>query len=108
MPPASGHAARFDAVPVLRAYWLHTPHSYERADYLQALTAIDPTGLDDAYIESLWDCERRARLLGIAMAPRQPQTTERIAVLRDDPMETPEVRAAAAARLTATSGPDLP
>ncbi|WP_328965196.1 hypothetical protein [Streptomyces virginiae] len=28
-------------------------------------------------------------LLGIAMAPRQPQTTERIAVLRDDPMETP-------------------
>ncbi|MFD6916818.1 hypothetical protein [Streptomyces virginiae] len=97
-----------DAAPVLRAYWLHTPHSYERADYLRALTAIDPTGLDDAYIESLWDCEERARLLGIAMAPQRPQTTERIAVLRDDPMETTEVRAAAAARLTATAGPDLP
>ncbi|WP_328863896.1 hypothetical protein [Streptomyces virginiae] len=97
-----------DAVPVLRAYWLHTPHSYERADYLQALTAIDPTGLDDAYIESLWDCESRARLLGIAMAPHQPRTTERIAVLRDDPMETLGVRAAATARLTATAGPDLP
>ncbi|MFB6512347.1 hypothetical protein ACFCW4_08845 [Streptomyces virginiae] len=97
-----------DAAPVLRAYWLHTPHSYERADYLRALTAIDPTGLDDAYIESLWDCEERARLLGIAMAPQRPQTTERIAVLRDDPMETTEVRAAAAARLTAAAGPDLP
>lgn len=70
-------------------------------------TAIDPTGLDEAYIESLWDCEKRARLLGIAMAPQLPQTAERIAVLRDDPMEISEVRAAAA-RLPATAGPDLP
>ncbi|WP_329376038.1 hypothetical protein OG625_01225 [Streptomyces sp. NBC_01351] len=99
--------AAADAVPVLRAYWLHTPHSYERADYLQALAAIDPTGLDDAYTESLWDCEHRTRLLGIASAPHQPQTMERIAVLRDDPMETSEVRAAAGARLAATTSPDF-
>ncbi|MER8233153.1 hypothetical protein [Streptomyces sp. NPDC094049] len=88
-----------DAVPVLWRYWRHTPHSYERADYLEALAAIDPSGLDNAYIESLWDCEERARLLAIASAPRRPQTLHRIAVLRDDPMETPEVRAAAGARL---------
>ncbi|MFD9518062.1 hypothetical protein [Streptomyces sp. NPDC059979] len=95
-----------DAVPVLRAYWLHTPHSYERADYLRALAAIDPTGLDDAYTESLWDCEKRTRLLGIASAPHRPQTVERIAALRDDPMETPEVRAAAGERVAqaATTG----
>ncbi|MFJ8567764.1 hypothetical protein [Streptomyces sp. NPDC093514] len=108
------------AVPLLRAYWLHTPHSYERADYLHALAAIDPTGLDDAYTESLWDCEERARLLGIASAPHRPHVVERIAVLRDDPMETSEVRAAAGARLAgagarlagavagAATGSDLP
>ncbi|MEU3136390.1 hypothetical protein ABZ691_26885 [Streptomyces sp. NPDC006854] len=88
-----------DAVPVLWRYWRHTPHSYERADYLEALAAIDPSGLDDAYTESLWDCEKRARLLAIASAPHNPQTLHRIAVLRDDPMETPEVRAAAGTRL---------
>lgn len=90
-----------EAVPLLRAFWLHTPHSYERADYLQALAAIDPAGLDEAYTEALWDCEERTRLLGIASAPRQPQALERLTVLRDDPMEIPEVRAAARARLLA-------
>ncbi|MFF1415532.1 hypothetical protein ACFVX6_38165 [Streptomyces sp. NPDC058289] len=88
-----------DAVPVLWRFWRHTPHSYERADYLKALAAIDPSGLDDAYTESLWDCEERARLLAIVSAPHHPQTLDRIALLRDDPMETPEVRTAAEARL---------
>lgn len=88
-----------DAVPVLWRYWRQTPHSYERADYLKALAAIDPSGLDEAYTESLWDCEERARLLAIASAPHCPQALHRIAALRDDPMETPEVRAAARARL---------
>ncbi|MFD3536729.1 hypothetical protein [Streptomyces sp. NPDC058664] len=97
-----------DAAPVLWRYWLHTPHSYERADYLRALAAIDPSGLGDAYTESLGDCEERARLLGIASAPHQPQALERIRALRDDPMETPEVRAAAEARLAPVAGPDFP
>ncbi|MFD6880262.1 MULTISPECIES: hypothetical protein [unclassified Streptomyces] len=88
-----------DAVPVLWRYWRHTPHSYERTDYLKALAAIDPSGLNDAYTESLWDCEERARLLAIASATHSPQTLQRIAELRDDPMETPKVRAAARARL---------
>ncbi|WP_439681792.1 hypothetical protein [Embleya sp. MST-111070] len=88
-----------DAVPVLWRFWRHTPHSYERADYLEAIVAIDPSGLEDAYTESLGDCEERARLLAITSAPGHPQTLHRIAVLRDDPMETPEARAAAGARL---------
>ncbi|MFD7283516.1 hypothetical protein ACFV80_42645 [Streptomyces sp. NPDC059862] len=95
------------AVPYLRRFWLHTPHSYERAAYLEALAAIDRDGLDYAYIESLWDCEERARLLGIASAPAGPEALGRIAVLRDDPMETPEVRAAARARLAAPTGQRL-
>ena len=86
------------AVADLRRFWLRTPHSYERAAYLEALAAIDPGGLDYAHTESLWDCEERARLLGIAHAPDHPETCKRITALRDDPMETPDVRAAAAAR----------
>ncbi|MFJ5776388.1 hypothetical protein [Streptomyces sp. NPDC093094] len=95
------------AVPWLRRFWLHTPHSYERVAYLKALAAIDRDGLDHVHTESLWDCEEGARLLGIASAPASPAALERIAVLRDDPMETPEVRAAARARLAApaSSGP---
>ncbi|MEW1903688.1 MULTISPECIES: hypothetical protein [unclassified Streptomyces] len=91
-----------DAVPHLWRFWLHTPHSYERAAYLRALTAIDGDGLDSAYTESLWDCEETARLLGIASAPANPETLDRVALLRDDPMETPEVHAAARARLRQT------
>lgn len=93
------------AAPLLRAYWSHTPHSYERADYLQALAAIDPTGLDGMYTEALWDCEERTRLLGIAAAPRQPQAIRQITALRDDPMESPEVRGAADARLATQPDP---
>ncbi|MEU1287990.1 hypothetical protein [Kitasatospora sp. NPDC005856] len=87
------------AVPDLRWFWLRTPHSYERAAYLEALAAIGTRGLDHAHTESLWDCEEQARLLGIAHAPDHPEALERIAALRDDPMEEPEVRAAAKARL---------
>ncbi|MFJ9518056.1 hypothetical protein ACIRPK_07285 [Kitasatospora sp. NPDC101801] len=90
------------AVPDLRWFWLRTPHSYERTAYLKALAAIGTHGLDHAHTESLWDCEGRARLLGIAHAPGHPETLERIAALRDDPMEEPEVRAAARTRLTPT------
>ncbi|MGW1726866.1 hypothetical protein ACWCQK_28570 [Streptomyces sp. NPDC002306] len=41
-----------DAVPYLRRFWLHTPHSHERTAYLEALAAIDRGGLDYVYTES--------------------------------------------------------
>ncbi|MFI6940137.1 hypothetical protein ACIBI4_12760 [Streptomyces sp. NPDC050418] len=87
------------AAGVLRWLWTRTPHSYERPAYLKALAAIDPSGLDFAYTESLWDCQEQARLLGIAHAPRNPATRERIEAMRDDPMESSDVRSAAAAAL---------
>lgn len=90
--------AAASAVPVLRRYWLRNPHSSERPDYLEALAAVDPSGLDHAHTESLWDCEQTARTLGIAHAPDIPEVRERLAALREDPMEEPEVRAAAAQR----------
>lgn len=86
------------AVPVLRLFWLRNPHSCERPGYLAALAAIDPSGLDYVHTESLWDCEQMARTLGIAHAPDHPEVRERLAALRDDPMEEPDVRAAAAER----------
>ncbi|MFC8596581.1 hypothetical protein [Streptomyces atroolivaceus] len=92
------------AVPYLRSFWLQTPHSYERTAYLEALAAIDPTGLEHVYAESLWDCEETTRLLGIASAPTNSETLGRVTVLRDDPMETTEVRTAARTRLATPTG----
>ncbi|MFE6052260.1 hypothetical protein ACFQ6N_16020 [Kitasatospora sp. NPDC056446] len=88
-----------DAVSLLRRFWLCTPHSYERPAYLEALAAIGAAGTAEAFVESLWDCEANARLLGIAHAPDRPHALRRIADLRDDPMEDPEVREAAGVRL---------
>lgn len=95
-----GSGAR-DAVSLLRRFWLWTPHSYERVGYLEALAEIDPTGLDEVYVECLWDCEDDARLLGVRRAPDGPAVRERLAYLRDDPLEAPEVGAAAGQRLAA-------
>ncbi|MFF9777318.1 hypothetical protein ACF1HJ_27110 [Streptomyces sp. NPDC013978] len=101
--PAAGiarfGAAGAEAAPVLRRLWLRTPHSYERPALLKALAAVAPAGLDFVHTESLWDCESGARLLGIAHAPDLPHVDERLAELRDDPMEEIEVRAAAGKRL---------
>ncbi|WP_200301553.1 hypothetical protein [Streptomyces adelaidensis] len=47
--------------------------------------------------------ESNARLLGIAHAPDSPHVRERLAWLRDDPMEEAEVRVAAGNRLAVGS-----
>ncbi|MBD2834963.1 hypothetical protein ID871_30375 [Streptomyces pratensis] len=60
--------------------------------------------MEHIYTESLWDCQKTTRLLGITSAPTIPETLDRLAVLRDDPMETTEVRAAAGTRLAAPDG----
>ncbi|MFE4973111.1 hypothetical protein ACFRAR_13475 [Kitasatospora sp. NPDC056651] len=88
-----------EAVSLLRRFWLATPHSYERPAYLEALAAIGAPGLAEAYVESLWDCEPDARLLAVGHAPGRPDALRRIAELRDDPIEDPGVREAAATRL---------
>ncbi|MFI9365309.1 hypothetical protein ACIG5E_30290 [Kitasatospora sp. NPDC053057] len=87
------------AASLLRRFWLWTPHSYERAAYLEALAAMGSAGTAEAYTESLWDCEADARLLGVGHAPDAPDVRARLVSLRDDPIEEPEVRNAAEARL---------
>ncbi|WP_280674402.1 hypothetical protein [Kitasatospora sp. MAA19] len=93
-----------EAASLLRRFWLWTPHSYERPAYLEALAAIGSAGMAEVYTECLWDCEADARLLAVRHAPDRPHVRERLACLRDDPMEEPEVRQAARVRLEGTAG----
>lgn len=69
------------------------------AAYLRAVTVLDPGGADGKLVEGLWDCESDVRRYAADHAPLSIVTRHQLGVLRDDPMETPEVRAAAAARL---------
>ncbi|MER7753996.1 hypothetical protein [Kitasatospora sp. NPDC097643] len=86
------------AASLLRRFWLWTPHSYERAAYLEALAGVAPAGLAEVYVESLWDCEADARMLAVGRAPDTPEVRERLGYLSGDPMEDPGVREAARAR----------
>jgi hypothetical protein len=83
---------------ILRRIWL-TPHSYERAAYLRAYLMIDPAGAEEWLVEGLWDCEEGVRELAVAHVPLAAEVRRRLKYLRDDPMEEPGVRGAAAARL---------
>jgi hypothetical protein len=83
---------------LLRRLWL-TPHSYERTSYLRAHLALDRERAEYGLREGLWDCEEDVRLLAAQQVSLTPRIRERLAYLRDDPIETPAVRDAAAARL---------
>lgn len=93
-----GGPAAQAAVPRLRRAWF-TPHTYERAAYLRAVTLLDPDGANRFLAEGVWDCESDVRQFAATHAPLDELTRDRLGYLRDDPMETPDVRAAAAARL---------
>jgi hypothetical protein len=92
-----GDAAR-QALPRIRSLWF-SPHSYERATYLRARLALEPDACAGALTEGLWDCEADVRLLAVRHVPLDAKLEQRMEYLRDDPIETPEVRAAAAERL---------
>jgi hypothetical protein len=83
---------------ILHRIWL-TPHSYERTAYLRAYLMIDPAGAEEWLVEGLWDCEEGVRELAVAHVPLAAEVSHRLSYLRDDPMEEPGVRGAAAARL---------
>jgi hypothetical protein len=88
------------ALPRIRTLWF-SPHSYERAAYLRARLALepDPAACAGALTEALWDCEADVRLLGVRHVALDAKLERRLAYLRDDPIETAGVRAAAAERL---------
>ena len=85
-------------LPRLYRLWF-SPHSFERAAYLRAMVTLDPPGTRPLLVEGLWDCESDVRLLATQQTPMDAETRERLEYLRDDPIETPEVRRAAGERL---------
>ncbi|MDG6105212.1 hypothetical protein Daura_34035 [Dactylosporangium aurantiacum] len=87
-------------LPKLRRAWF-SPHSSERAACLRAAHTLDPDGCEAPLTEGLWDCERDVRRYAAEHAPLSPLVRDRLAGLRDDPLETAEVRAVAAGRLAA-------
>jgi hypothetical protein len=93
-----GGPAAAAAVPRLHRLWF-SPHSYERAAYLQALVALDPPSARRKLAEGLRDCEADVRLLAVRHARMDDRVRGQLRYLRDDPMEVAEVRAAAAQRL---------
>jgi len=86
-------------LPRLRRLWF-SPHSHERASYLRALVTLDPARAPRLLTEGLWDCEEDVRLLAAQRAPLDDATRERLEYLRDDPIETADIRATARSRLT--------
>ncbi|SBT39187.1 hypothetical protein [Micromonospora auratinigra] len=89
---------RAEALPWLRRLWF-SPHSYERAAYLRARLRVDADDAARCLREGLWDCEADVRLLAARHVALGPEVRDRLRALRDDLLETPEVRAAAAARI---------
>ncbi|GIE78901.1 hypothetical protein Aph02nite_48510 [Actinoplanes philippinensis] len=94
-----GGPAAVAVVSRLHQLWF-SPHSYERAGYLDALVTLDADGAQRKIVEGLWDCEADVRLLAVRHTPMDDLLRRRLEYLRDDPMETAEVRAAATGRLT--------
>ncbi|HTJ34024.1 MAG TPA: hypothetical protein VL738_12405 [Dactylosporangium sp.] len=96
-----GDAAQ-QALPRIRSLWF-SPHSFERATYLRARLTLEPAACAGALTEGLWDCEADVRALAVRHVPLDEKLERRMEYLRDDPIETPEVRAAAAERLALES-----
>lgn len=71
------------------------------ASYLEAYLKVDREDAEPGLREGLWDCERDVRLLAVQMVGLDRHSRDRVAYLRDDPMEDPGVRGAAVARLIA-------
>jgi len=72
------------------------PYSYGRRYVADAIAATDPRFPDRLAINCLWDCEPDVRATGATHASRDdPLAAARLAELRADPNEDPDVRRAA-------------
>jgi hypothetical protein len=90
-----------EVVPRFRSLWRHSPHSYERGSYVEALLILDPEATRQELPEALWDCESDVRRSAAQQAPLTGEVRRQLRRLRDSPIENSDVRAAAAVRLTA-------
>ncbi|MBE1493982.1 hypothetical protein H4696_001082 [Amycolatopsis lexingtonensis] len=79
--------------------WHRSPHSYERAAYVNALLTLDPDTTRQQLPDALADCEGDVRMAAARHAPLTGEVRRRLGRLRDSPIENTDVRAAAAERL---------
>ncbi|MDX3187842.1 hypothetical protein PV458_05475 [Streptomyces sp. MN03-5084-2B] len=89
-----------EVVPRFRALWYRTPHSYERAAYLEALLTLDPDATRHLLPDALADCEGDVRVVAARHAPLTGEVRRRLGRLRLSPIERTDVREAAVDRLT--------
>ncbi|WP_436527194.1 HEAT repeat domain-containing protein [Actinoplanes sp. HUAS TT8] len=87
-----------DLLPRIRRAW-YSPHSYERAACLRAIHTLDPSAATKFLVEGLWDAETDVRTFAAEHVDLDERTRSALRWLHDDPLETPEVRAAAGTRL---------
>ncbi|GAB3147321.1 hypothetical protein GCM10027258_40530 [Amycolatopsis stemonae] len=88
-----------EAAPRLRSLWYQSPHSYERAAYVNALLALDPDTTRQQLPDALADCEADVRVVAARHAPLTGEVRRWLGRLRDSPIENTDVREAAADRL---------
>ncbi|WP_410572339.1 hypothetical protein [Amycolatopsis sp. cmx-4-61] len=88
-----------EAAPRLRSLWHRSPHSYERAAYVEALLTLDPDATRPLLPDALADCEGDVRMVAARHTPLTGEVRRRLGRLRDCPLENADVRAAAARRL---------
>jgi hypothetical protein len=89
-----------EVVPRFRALWHRTPHSYDRAAYLEALLTLDPDATRQLLPDALADCEGDVRVVAARHAPLTGEVRRRLGRLRLSPIERTDVREAAVDRLT--------
>jgi hypothetical protein len=88
-----------ETAPRLRSLWRRSPHSYERAAYVEALLTLDPDATRQQLPDALADCEGDVRVVAARHAPLTGEVRRRLGRLRDSPIEKTDVREAAADRL---------
>jgi hypothetical protein len=88
-----------EVAPRLRSLWCRSPHSYERAAYMNALLTLDPDTTRQQLPDVLADCEGDVRMAAARHAPLTGEVRRRLGWLRESPIENMDVREAAAERL---------
>lgn len=72
------------------------PCSYGRRFVAEAIAATDPGFSDRLAVDCLWDCQPEVRVIAATHAARDNSDAgARLAELRGDPNEDPDVRCAA-------------
>jgi hypothetical protein len=94
--------AKNQLVRRLRRLLKASPHSYERASYLDSLRLLDPVGIAGVLPIFLLDCEPGVRLLASKHTPLTDDARRWLTEISKDPLEEDDIRKAATERIHRT------